>query len=108
MPTYDYECQACGHRFEAFQSITEGALRKCRECGRLKLKRLIGTGGGVLFKGSGFYETDYRSQSYRDQQKKESSSGSSKKADKKDSGGSSSDSKKGSSGGSSGSDSSTS
>lgn len=73
MPTYDYECRACGHRFEAFQSITEGALRKCPECKKLKLKRLIGTGAGVIFRGSGFYETDYRSSSYQDAAKKESS-----------------------------------
>lgn len=60
MPTYEYECTACGHRFEAFQSIKDGALRKCRECGRLKLRRVIGAGAGIIFKGSGFYETDYK------------------------------------------------
>ena len=60
MPTYEYECAACGYRFERFQSITEGALRKCPRCGKLKLKRLIGSGGAVIFKGSGFYETDYK------------------------------------------------
>jgi putative FmdB family regulatory protein len=65
MPTYDYECSACGHRFEMFQSITARPARKCVKCGRLKAKRLIGTGGGIIFKGSGFYETDYRSESYR-------------------------------------------
>lgn len=79
MPTYDYECQACGHKFEAFQSIKEGALRKCPECAKLKLKRLIGTGAGVIFRGSGFYETDYRSSSYKDAAKKES--GAESKAD---------------------------
>ena len=73
MPTYDYECQACGNRHEVFQSITEGSLRKCQKCGKLRLRRLIGTGGGIIFKGSGFYETDYRSSSYRAQAKKESS-----------------------------------
>ena len=73
MPTYDYECQACGNRHEVFQSITEGSLRKCPECGKLRLRRLIGTGGGIIFKGSGFYETDYRSSSYKAAAKKESS-----------------------------------
>lgn len=65
MPTYDYECTACHHKFEHFQSITAPPLRKCPECGKNQLKRLIGTGGGVIFKGSGFYSTDYRSDSYR-------------------------------------------
>lgn len=65
MPTYDYLCQACGHEFEEFQSITAKPLRKCPKCSKPRLKRLIGTGAGVLFKGSGFYETDYRSQSYK-------------------------------------------
>lgn len=65
MPTYDYECDACGHTFELFQSIKDGAKRKCPECGRLKLRRLFGTGAAVVFKGSGFYQTDYRSESYK-------------------------------------------
>jgi len=65
MPTYDYVCEACQHSFEHFQRITANSLRKCPECGKLKLKRLIGTGAGILFKGSGFYETDYRSDSYK-------------------------------------------
>ncbi|MEL6329232.1 MAG: zinc ribbon domain-containing protein [Planctomycetota bacterium] len=65
MPTYDYRCDACGHTFEQFQSIKAAALRKCPSCGKLKLKRLIGRGGAVLFKGGGFYETDYRSESYK-------------------------------------------
>ena len=65
MPTYDYECDACGHEFELFQSITEDVKRKCPECGKLKLRRLFGTGAAVVFKGSGFYETDYRSDSYK-------------------------------------------
>ncbi|MBS3820532.1 MAG: zinc ribbon domain-containing protein [Planctomycetes bacterium] len=65
MPTYDYECEACGHEFEKFQSITASAIRKCPTCGKLKVRRRIGTGAGVIFKGSGFYETDYRSDSYR-------------------------------------------
>ena len=65
MPTYAYECQACGHDFEEFQSMTAGALRKCPECGKLKLQRLIGPGAGIIFKGGGFYQTDYRSDGYK-------------------------------------------
>lgn len=65
MPTYDYRCEKCEHSFEEFQSITAKHLRKCPKCGAPKLKRLIGTGAGIIFKGSGFYETDYRSDSYK-------------------------------------------
>lgn len=65
MPTYDYECDACGHEFELFQSISEPVQKKCPECGKLKLRRLFGTGAAVVFKGSGFYQTDYRSDSYK-------------------------------------------
>jgi len=65
MPTYDYRCGECGHELEIFQSFSESPKRKCPECGRLKLKRVIGTGAGIIFKGSGFYETDYRSESYK-------------------------------------------
>lgn len=65
MPTYDYECDACGHRFELFQSISADPEKKCPECKKLKLRRLIGTGAAVMFKGSGFYQTDYRSDSYK-------------------------------------------
>ncbi|MGI9430054.1 MAG: FmdB family zinc ribbon protein [Bythopirellula sp.] len=65
MPTYDYECDACGHEFELFQSISEPVKRKCPECKKSKLRRLFGTGAAVVFKGSGFYETDYRSESYK-------------------------------------------
>ena len=65
MPTYDYECNACGHQFELFQGINDPIKRKCPECGRLKLQRLFGTGAAVVFKGSGFYETDYRSADYK-------------------------------------------
>ncbi len=59
MPTYDYECKDCHHAFEVFQSMSAKPLRKCPECGG-KVKRLIGTGAGIIFKGSGFYETDYK------------------------------------------------
>jgi len=72
MPTYDYECTSCGHKFEQFQSITAKPLRKCPGCGKLKVRRLIGTGAGVIFKGSGFYCTDYRSDSYRNAAKSDS------------------------------------
>jgi putative FmdB family regulatory protein len=65
MPTYDYQCDGCGHTFEQFQSITANALKKCPECGKQKLKRLFGTGAGLIFKGSGFYQTDYRSEGYK-------------------------------------------
>jgi putative FmdB family regulatory protein len=65
MPTYDYECDACGHEFELFQGINDPLQRRCPECGKLKLRRLFGTGAAVVFKGSGFYTTDYRSESYK-------------------------------------------
>ena len=91
MPTYDYECDSCGHAFELFQQISESPKRKCPECGRRKLRRLFGTGAAVVFKGSGFYQTDYRSESYKkaaDAEKKassESSSDSKKASDDKSS-----------------------
>lgn len=88
MPTYDYVCDACGHEFEEFQSITEPALRKCPECKKQKLRRLFGTGAAVVFKGSGFYQTDYRSESYKsgaekDKPKTESSEKSESKSSEK-------------------------
>jgi putative FmdB family regulatory protein len=64
MPTYEYECTSCGHRFEKFQSITAAPVKRCPSCGK-KVKRLFGTGGGLIFKGSGFYTTDYRSEDYK-------------------------------------------
>lgn len=89
MPTYDYQCDACEHEFELFQSISESVKRKCPECGQLKLRRLFGTGAAVVFKGSGFYETDYRSDSYKkaaekDKKSQEPASGDSKKDKKTD------------------------
>ena len=60
MPTYEYVCKGCEHKFELFQKMSDGVKRKCPECGELKLKRLLGIGAGLIFKGSGFYETDYR------------------------------------------------
>jgi putative FmdB family regulatory protein len=65
MPTYEYACTECEHQFEEFQSITAKPLRKCPQCGKMSLRRLIGTGAGFLFKGSGFYCTDYRSDGYK-------------------------------------------
>ena len=70
MPTYDYECQKCGHLFEVFQSMTDERLKTCPEC-KGKVKRLLGTGAGIIFKGSGFYETDYRSDGYKTAAKKD-------------------------------------
>jgi putative FmdB family regulatory protein len=65
MPTYDYVCEACEHKFELMQSIKADAIKKCPECGKNKLRRLIGPGAAIVFKGSGFYTTDYRSESYK-------------------------------------------
>lgn len=65
MPTYDYRCTACGHTFELFQSMSAKHEKKCPKCGKNALERLIGTGAAVLFKGSGFYQTDYRSEGYK-------------------------------------------
>ena len=65
MPTYEYECEGCGHRFDEFQSFKDEPLKKCPACGKDTLRRLFGTGAAILFKGSGFYETDYRSESYK-------------------------------------------
>jgi putative FmdB family regulatory protein len=65
MPTYEYICDSCKHEFEQFQSIKARPVRKCPECGKLSVQRLIGAGAGVIFKGSGFYQTDYRSEGYK-------------------------------------------
>ena len=65
MPTYAYKCENCGHAFEQFQSITAKPIRKCPGCGKTAVKRLVGTGAGIIFKGSGFYQTDYRSDTYK-------------------------------------------
>jgi len=78
MPTYEYRCDNCQHELEKFQSMSDSPLRKCPCCGKMKLKRLIGTGAGIIFKGSGFYQTDYRSDSYVNSAKKETTSASSK------------------------------
>jgi putative FmdB family regulatory protein len=87
MPTYDYRCAACGHAFEKFHSMTADPIRDCPDCGKAEVKRLIGTGAGIIFKGGGFYETDYRSDSYTKDAKKDSGdTGSDKKGDKGDKG----------------------
>lgn len=74
MPTYEYECAACRHRFELFQSMSAEPEKKCPKCGKRKLARLIGSGGALIFKGSGFYVTDYRSEAYKKQAKSDSES----------------------------------
>ena len=87
MPTYEYECQQCGHRFEEFQSITAEPRQTCPEASCKGLvKRLIGMGGGLLFKGTGFYITDYRSDGYQKAAKADKDNGSGKTADKKSDG----------------------
>ena len=80
MPTYDYTCDACGHKFEKFQSMTAAPLKQCPVCGKNRARRLIGTGAGLIFKGSGFYITDYRSDSYKEKAKADSGTGESKPA----------------------------
>jgi putative FmdB family regulatory protein len=70
MPTYEYECQRCDHRFEVFQSIKDAPKKTCPECGG-KVRRLLGTGAGLIFKGSGFHVTDYRKPGYTEAAKKE-------------------------------------
>ncbi len=83
MPTYEYICENCGCEFEKLQSISANPIRKCNECGKMKLKRLIGAGAGIIFKGSGFYETDYRSKSYKEAEKNEKEESTNTKADTK-------------------------
>ena len=85
MPTYDYKCLTCDTRFEKFQSITAPAIEECSECGG-KVKRLIGAGAGLIFKGSGFYATDYRSDSYKESAKKDKKEDSDKGASSSDKG----------------------
>ncbi len=76
MPTYEYHCDACDHNFDEFQSMSEAPLKKCPQCKKPKLRRVFGTGAAILFKGSGFYETDYRSDSYKKAAKAEQESSS--------------------------------
>ena len=93
MPTYEYACAACKHEFEKFQSMKDGAVKKCPKCGKLKVKRLISRGAGILFKGSGFYQTDYRSRNYTEGAKKESPAPAKDSAPPKDSSGTQKDKK---------------
>ena len=65
MPTYEYQCDACNHNFDEFQSFTDKPLKKCPKCRKSKLRRVFGAGAAIIFKGSGFYQTDYRSESYK-------------------------------------------
>jgi len=73
MPTYEYKCSACGFEFEKFESIKSTPSKKCPHCGKNRAKRLIGTGAGLIFKGSGFYITDYRSEAYKSDVKADAS-----------------------------------
>ena len=82
MPTYEYICDACGHDLEEFQSMSAKPLKKCPDCGKNKLVRQIGTGAGIIFKGSGFYETDYRSEGYKKDAKAETDAAKPKKDEK--------------------------
>ncbi|MHC4148195.1 MAG: FmdB family zinc ribbon protein [Planctomycetota bacterium] len=82
MPTYEYMCENCGHRLERFQSITARPIRICPACGKRELKRLIGSGAGIIFKGSGFYQTDYRSENYKNAEKSEKKPDTAKKETK--------------------------
>jgi putative FmdB family regulatory protein len=82
MPTYDYRCNACGHEFETMHGMTAPVLRKCPKCGKLKLERLISGGAGVIFKGSGFYETDYKRNRRGADSSKDSKEASESKAEK--------------------------
>ncbi len=96
MPTYDYLCDACGHKFELFQSMTDPVQRKCPQCKKSKLRRLFGIGAAVMFKGSGFYQTDYRSDAYKKAARAESGKDDGKAAKTSESGGSTAKSESGS------------
>ena len=85
MPTYEYECQECGKVVEKFHKMTEKPRVKCPKCGG-KTKKLIGTGAGIIFKGDGFYATDYRSREYKDAAKKETEKSKEAASEKKDTG----------------------
>ena len=83
MPTYDYRCLACGHTLEIFHGISEKPRRTCPKCKKQKLERQISAGAGLVFKGSGFYLTDYRSKSYSEAEKKDSAPAETKPAEPK-------------------------
>lgn len=92
MPTYEYRCEACSHKWDEFQPITAKPTRKCPKCKKLKAERIISAGGGIIFKGSGFYQTDYRSDSYKKgAEAAKASEGSSSSSGKSESKGSSKD-----------------
>jgi putative FmdB family regulatory protein len=82
MPTYDYRCESCSHEFEEMQSFKDDPLTVCPKCHESALRRLFGTGAAILFKGSGFYETDYRSESYKKAAKAEQEAAGGKSTDK--------------------------
>ena len=75
MPTYEYKCSACGHTFERFQPMSAEPVKRCPQCGKAKVKRLIGTGAGLIFKGSGFYITDHRDAGYKEKAKADAGAG---------------------------------
>ena len=77
MPTYEYECEKCGYKFERFQKMTDPPVKVCPECKSRKVKRLIGPGGGVIYKGPGFYTTEYRSEEYKRKEREEKQAASS-------------------------------
>jgi len=81
MPTYEYECKKCGHAFERFQKMTEKPIRKCPKCSG-PVVRLPGRGAGIIFKGAGFYATDYRSEGYKQKEKAERREGGEKTGEK--------------------------
>ena len=82
MPTYDYRCDNCRRTFEKFQAMTDRPIRKCPVCGKSAVKRLIGNGTAIIFKGSGFYQTDYRSADYKKRAKDDTSTVSTKDSTK--------------------------
>lgn len=84
MPTYEYTCKSCKHELEEFQSMSAPSLRKCPKCKKSALERKIGLGGGIIFKGGGFYETDYRSDSYKKSAEADTKAASGKADEKKD------------------------
>ena len=84
MPTYEYKCDACGHAFEKFQSMSAAPVKVCPSCGKRKVRKLISSGAGLIFKGSGFYITDYREQGYKDKAKADSTASETKTETKSD------------------------